>query len=56
MRDLLILVVHFATMVIRLARPGGLRAVVAESPVALPLIEKPLLRKSTFCVKPDCSR
>jgi len=31
MRDLLILVVHFITTVFRLARPGGLRAVVAES-------------------------
>src|SRR5215468_4496836 len=31
MRDLLILVVHIITTVFRLARPGGLRAVVAES-------------------------
>jgi transposase InsO family protein len=31
MRDLLILVVHLITTVFRLARPGGLRAVVAES-------------------------
>jgi hypothetical protein len=34
MRDLLILVVHFITTVIRLAKPGGLRAVVAESVLA----------------------
>ena len=31
MLDLLILVVHIITTVLRLARPGGLRAVVAES-------------------------
>ena len=31
MRDLLILILHFITTVIRLAKPGGLRAVVAES-------------------------
>jgi len=31
MRDLLILIVHLITTVIRLAKPGGLRAVVAES-------------------------
>src|SRR5215471_1963896 len=31
MHDLLILVVHIITTVFRLARPGGLRAVVAES-------------------------
>jgi hypothetical protein len=31
MRDLLILVVHIITTVFRLAQPGGLRAVVAES-------------------------
>ena len=31
MRDLLILVLHLITTVLRLARPGGLRAVVAES-------------------------
>jgi hypothetical protein len=31
MRDLLILVVHIITTVFRLARPGGLRAIVAES-------------------------
>ena len=31
MRDLFILVVHLITTVFRLARPGGLRAVVAES-------------------------
>jgi hypothetical protein len=31
MRDLFILVVHVITAVFRLARPGGLRAVVAES-------------------------
>jgi hypothetical protein len=31
MRDLLILVVHIITTVFRLARPGVLRAVVAES-------------------------
>ena len=34
MRDLLILIVHFITTVIRLAKPGGLRAVVAESVLA----------------------
>src|SRR5215831_1010392 len=31
MRDLLVLVVHLITMVFQLTRPGGLRAVVAES-------------------------
>src|SRR6059036_2751417 len=31
MRDLTILLVHFIATVFRLARPGGLRAVVAES-------------------------
>src|SRR5215472_316834 len=31
MRDLLILILHLVTTVFRLARPGGLRAVVAES-------------------------
>jgi len=31
MRDLIILLVHFITTVFRLARPGGLRSVVAES-------------------------
>src|SRR5262252_7129179 len=30
MRDLIILIVHLITTVFRLARPGGLRAVVAE--------------------------
>ena len=34
MRDLLILIVHLITTVIRLAKPGGLRAVVAESVLA----------------------
>jgi transposase InsO family protein len=34
MRDLLILVIHLITTVIRLAKPGGLRAVVAESVLA----------------------
>jgi hypothetical protein len=34
MRDLLILIVHSITTVIRLAKPGGLRAVVAESVLA----------------------
>src|SRR5215831_19518936 len=34
MRDLLILFVHLITTVFRLARPGGLRAVVAESVLA----------------------
>ncbi len=34
MRDLFILVVHLITTVIRLAKPGGLRAVVAESVMA----------------------
>jgi putative transposase len=31
MRELTILLVHLITTVFRLARPGGLRAVVAES-------------------------
>ena len=31
MRDLIVLVIHLIMMVFRLARPGGLRAVVAES-------------------------
>ena len=31
MRDLLILIIHLVTTVFRLARRGGLRAVVAES-------------------------
>ena len=34
MRDLLILIVHLITTVIRLAKPGGLRAVVAEPVLA----------------------
>ena len=34
MRDLLILILHLVTTVLRLARPGGLRAVVAESVLA----------------------
>jgi hypothetical protein len=34
MRELLILIVHFITTVIRLAKPGGLWAVVAESALA----------------------
>ncbi len=34
MRDLLILIVHLITTVFRLGRPGGLRAVVAESVLA----------------------
>jgi hypothetical protein len=34
MRDLFILIVHLITTVIRLAKPGGLRAVVAESVLA----------------------
>jgi putative transposase len=34
MRDLLILIIHLITTVIRLAKPGGLRAVVAESVLA----------------------
>jgi len=31
MRDLIILIVHLITTVLRLVRPGGLRAVIAES-------------------------
>jgi hypothetical protein len=31
MRDLIVLVVHLITTVLRIARPGGLRSVVAES-------------------------
>src|SRR5262245_46345734 len=31
MRDLIVLLVHLVTTVLRMARPGGLRAVVAES-------------------------
>jgi hypothetical protein len=31
MRDLLVLIAHFVTTVIRLGKPGGLRSVVAES-------------------------
>src|SRR6516225_10072091 len=34
MRDLLVLIVHIITTVFRLGRPGGLRAVVAESVLA----------------------
>ena len=34
MRDLLILVVHLITTVFRLTRPGGVRAVIAESVLA----------------------
>ena len=34
MRDLFILIVHLITTVIRLTKPGGLRAVVAESVLA----------------------
>ena len=44
MRDLLILVVHLITTVFRLARPGGLRAVVAESVLTKHQI---LIRKRT---------
>src|SRR5262245_61700706 len=31
MRDLIVLVVHFITTVLRIAQPGGLRSVIAES-------------------------
>ena len=34
MRDLVILLVHVITTILRLVRPGGLRAVVAESVLA----------------------
>ena len=34
MRDLVILLVHVITIILRLARPGGVRAVVAESVLA----------------------
>jgi hypothetical protein len=34
MRDLFILIVHLVTTIFRLAKPGGLRAVVAESVLA----------------------
>jgi hypothetical protein len=34
MRDLVILLVHLITTIFRLAKPGGLRAVVAESVLA----------------------
>src|SRR3954468_10268271 len=34
MRDLLILIVHLVTTIFRLAKPGGLRTVVAESALA----------------------
>ena len=34
MRDLIILVVHLITTVLRLVRPGGVRAIVAESVLA----------------------
>ena len=34
MRDLLILIIHLVTTVIRLAKPGGLRAVVGVSVLA----------------------
>jgi hypothetical protein len=34
MRDLIVLIVHLITTVLRLVRPGGVRAVVAESVLA----------------------
>ena len=34
MRDLIVLLIHLMTTVLRLARPGGVRAVVAESVLA----------------------
>src|SRR5215470_4955004 len=34
MRDLIVLLIHLITSVLRLARPGGVRAVVAESVLA----------------------
>jgi putative transposase len=34
MRDLIVLIVHLITTILRLVRPGGVRAVVAESVVA----------------------
>ena len=34
MRDLIILLIHIITTVVRLGRPGGLRAVIAESVLA----------------------
>ena len=33
MRDLIVLFIHFITTLVRLARPGGLRSVLAESPL-----------------------
>ena len=47
MRDLLILIVHLITTVDRLARRGGLRAVVAESVLVQTSVVDPELFTST---------
>src|SRR5215470_14173787 len=54
MLDLLILVVHLITTVFRLARPGGLRAVVAESVLAkhqMLILNRSRRRALNLCIR-----
>jgi hypothetical protein len=57
MRDLLILVVHLITTVFRLTRPGGVRAVIAESVLAKHQNPEPFsstIAESLDLGSPDC--
>jgi hypothetical protein len=57
MRHLLILLVHLITTVLRLGRPGGVRAVVAESVLAkhqLLIVNRSRRRAPNLRVLVDC--
>ena len=59
MRDIIILFVHVVATVVRLARPGGLRAVVAESvPVRhqLLILNRGRKRTPSLRLRPDHRR
>src|SRR5215470_2265626 len=54
MRDLFILIVHLITTVIRFAKPGGLRAVVAESVLAkhqMLILNRSRRRAPNLCIR-----
>ena len=54
MRDLFILIVHLITTVIRFAKPGGLRAVVAESVLAkhqMLILNRSRRRAANLCIR-----
>src|SRR2546427_11928676 len=53
MRDLMLLSVHIVTTLVRLARPGGVRSVVAESILLKQLIVPRRLVRSAIGIRPS---